>query len=307
MVSLMKVALLLTCLTFSCFAKEENPVGKKTDFLRVIETDQQSKLQTAISVYTKADLKVSLIGAVHIADQFYYDALNKKFPAYDRLLFEMIGGERMGEIQRAGEKPNFLGKTYAAIARFLKLVDQKTAIDYSAENFVHADLTFSEYRILQKKRGESLLSFAIEASGNSTPKKQPGIINLLSAIVTGNADKIKLELIGTLGDGDDQIGELAGESVIITDRNAKCLQVLDTQLENGYQKIAIFYGAAHFPSMEKEMIARGFKLARQEWLDAWTVPKAPRKKSSPLRKNRPNSPISENGPTHPRERHSPRR
>ncbi|MDC0323137.1 hypothetical protein OAL33_00985, partial [Akkermansiaceae bacterium] len=111
----MKVVAILFCLTLFCFAKEGVLVEKKTDFLRVKESEKSAKLQTAITTYEKDGAKVALIGAIHIADQSYYDALNKKFATYDRVLFEMIGGERMGEIQKQGEKPSFLGKTYAAV------------------------------------------------------------------------------------------------------------------------------------------------------------------------------------------------
>ncbi|MDB4454120.1 hypothetical protein OAK89_00585 [Akkermansiaceae bacterium] len=269
----MKVVAILFCLTLFCFAKEGVLVEKKTDFLRVKESEKSAKLQTAITTYEKDGAKVALIGAIHIADQSYYDALNKKFATYDRVLFEMIGGERMGEIQKQGEKPSFLGKTYAAVAGFLKLTDQKTAVDYSAKNFVHADLSLTEFKALQEKRGESLLSFAVEASQAADKKKQPSMIKLLTAMITGDSDKVKLQLIGTLGDGDDQIGAFAGESVIITDRNAKCLQVLDAQLKAGHENLGIFYGAAHFPDMEETLKEKGFTIVKQEWLNAWTVQK----------------------------------
>ncbi len=270
----MKVVTILFFLSLVCLAKEAAPVEKKTDFLRVEHSEKIAKLQTAVTIYEKDGAKVSLIGAVHIADQSYYDALNKKFATYDRLLFEMIGGERMGEIQKQGEKPSFLGKTYAAVAGFLKLADQKKAIDYSAKNFIHADLSLTEFKTLQEKRDESLLSFAFNAG--QTPKKnkkQPNSFKLLTAMLTGDADKLKLELIEALADGDDQIGAFAGDSVIITDRNTKCLQVLDAQLKAGHKNLGIFYGAAHFPDMEKTLKERGFTIGKQEWLDAWTVKK----------------------------------
>ena len=269
----MKVAAILFCLALFSFGKEAVLAEKKTDFLRVQQDEKTAKLQTAITTYEKNGAQVALIGAVHIADQSYYDALNKKFTTYDRLLFEMIGGERMGEIQKQGEKPSFLGKTYAAVARFLKLTDQKKAVDYSPENFVHADLSLAEYQALQKKRGESLLSFAFNASQAADQKKQPDTFSLLTAMLTGNSDKVKLELIETLGAGDDQIGTFAGESVIITDRNTKCLEVLDTQLKAGHKNLGIFYGAAHFPDMEKNLLKRGYRQTKQEWLNAWTVKK----------------------------------
>ena len=37
--------------------------------------------------------------------------------------------------------------------------------------------------------------------------------------------------MNSLGGQDDQISKFAGESVIIDDRNAKCLQVMDKQIK----------------------------------------------------------------------------
>ena len=71
------------------------------------------------------------------------------------------------------------------------------------------------------------------------------------------------------------------ESAIIGDRNAKCLEVMDTELGKGRKKLAIFYGAAHFPDMEKRLLEKGFKMTKQEWATAWDVPKPEEVKAEP--------------------------
>lgn len=265
----MKVFLIFLLGTFLCLAEE----AQKTDFIRVSEGKKASYLQTAITHYEKGDQTVSFIGAVHIADVAYYKALNERFTKYDRLLYEMIGGEKIAEIQKNPPKPSTMHKMYRLLANFLKLSEQKTEIDYAKKNFIHADLTFREFEALQKKRDESLLGFAMDSSKNADPKDQPQFKKLMSALLSGDANKVKLQLIGTLGAGDDQIGALAGESAIITDRNVKCLEVLDAQLKEGHKSLGIFYGAAHFPNLEKTLKERGFKTGKQEWLNAWTIPK----------------------------------
>ena len=58
-----------------------------------------------------------------------------------------------------------LGNIYGLVSRFLKLTDQKSAIDYSKKNFVHADLTHKEFSDLQAEKGESLLGFALGTLG----------------------------------------------------------------------------------------------------------------------------------------------
>ena len=94
-----------------------------------------------------------------------------------------------------------------------------------------------------------------------------------------NAQKLLLrvmlhEIVHTLGQGDDQIAAFAGQSVIITDRNERCLEVMNRELAAGHRKLGIFYGAAHFPDMEKRLIEQGFHRTKQEWLTAWDIPKA---------------------------------
>ncbi len=270
---LMKIVVILFFLTLLGLAKEAALVEKKTDFLRVRQNEKSAHLQTAITTYEKDGTKIALIGAIHIADKSYYESLNTKFTGYDRVLYEMIGGKRMGEIQKKGEKQTLLSKTYAMITKFLELTDQKKEVDYSAKNFVHADFSLAEFKKLQEERDESLLSFAMDASKFADQKKQLNIAKLLAALLTGNSNKVKLQLIGTLGAGDDQIGGLAGQSVIITDRNAKCIQVLEDQLLEGQTNLGIFYGAAHFPDIEKKLLERGYRQAQQEWLNAWTIKK----------------------------------
>ncbi|MDB4419030.1 TraB/GumN family protein [bacterium] len=265
----MKALLIFLLSTFLCLADEV----LKTDFIRVAQEEKASYLQTAITHYQKEDQKISLIGAVHIADAAYFQTLNKRFTKYDRLLYEMIGGEKIVGIQKNPPKPTAMHKMYHLLASFLKLSEQKTEIDYSKKNFIHADLTFREFEELQKKRDESLLGFAMDSSKNADPESQPQFKKLMSALLSGDANQVKLQLIGSLGAGDDQIRALAGESVIITDRNTKCLEVLDAQLKEGHKSLGIFYGAAHFPDLEKSLKERGFKMGQQEWLNAWTIPK----------------------------------
>lgn len=257
----------------------------KDGFIRVDEDDSAARLQTAVTRYEKNGASVELIGAVHIADKAYYEKLGERFKSYDSVLFEMIGGERLAAPAKpepaepeAGKKKEAdlsgLHKVYDMVANFLKLTGQMENIDYRAKNFVHADLTYAEFAAMQKERGESLLGFAIKA-GKSAPEpaKQPDATKLLSAMLSGKSNLVKLEIVHTLGQGDDQIAAFAGESVIISDRNQRCLEVMNRELAAGHKKLGVFYGAAHFPDMEKRLTEQGFKRVKQEWLTAWDIPK----------------------------------
>ena len=247
-----------------------------TDFIRVDRSEENVLLQPALATYEKDGVKVSLIGAVHIADKTYYTDLNKRFKTYDRVLFEMIGGDQLEKLRRqeaegtkAEESP--LGQVYKMVSSFLALADQKNEIDYTAENFVHADLTMEEYQTLQEERGESLLGFAMEAAKSTNIKTQPSTMALMQAVMMGDSKKAKLLLVDALAGGDEAMGGLAVPTVVISDRNEKALKVLDAQILKGDKNLGIFYGAAHFPAMEGTLLKKGYQKTKQEWLTAWTV------------------------------------
>ena len=263
-------------------APAEGP--KVTDFIRVDEDDSAARLQTSVTRFKKDGASVELVGAIHIADKDYYTDLNKRFDGYDALLFEMIGGENKGALAKPdaaeegddAQNLDALHQIYGMVSRLLALSDQMSQIDYSKEHFVHADLSLKEFQELQNERGESLLGFALDAAKQAEAEgaaKQPDLTKLLTAMMSGNSNAVKLEIVHTLGAGDDQIAAFAGESVIIGDRNAKCLKVLGEQVTAGKKKLGIFYGAAHFPDMEQRLLEAGWKRAKQDWITAWDIPK----------------------------------
>lgn len=253
--------------------------AKPTDFIRVDEDASAARLQTAITRYEKKGEIVDLVGAVHIADAAYYQELGKQFSGYDTVLFEMIGDGKAQSIQQ-GRKEDVSGiqKIYGMAAKLLRLTSQKDQIDYTRKNFVHADISLEEFKKLQTEKGESIMGFAAKASEGGGV--QPDSAKLMQAMLSGNSNAMKLEIIHTLGGGDDQVAAFAGNSVIIGDRNAKCLSVMDEEIRDGRKKLAIFYGAAHFPDMEKRLIEKGYKKTKHEWLTAWDVPK-PQPKANP--------------------------
>ena len=103
--------------------------------------------------------------------------------------------------------------------------------------------------------------------------KEPDGAKLLVGLLRGDANMLKREIVKTMASADQQMGSMGGESVIIGDRNAKCLKVLDRQIKAGDQKIGIFYGAAHFPDMEKRLLKAGYQKINHRWITAWDVEK----------------------------------
>lgn len=258
-----------------CLTSPAGEMKEATNFIRVDRDEKAARLQPAITTYQMGETKVSLIGAIHLADQDYFKDLNTRFQKYDRILFEMIGGENPGTFKEGAQFAEHpLNRIYTLAGTFLKLSNQKAVIDYTAGNFLHADLTHAEFAKLQEERGESILSFALDAAEKTGEAKQPSTEALMKALMSGNPNQSKLLLIDALAEGDEAMAGLTGKSVIISDRNQKCLKVLETQMTKGDKNLGIFYGAAHFPDMEKSLLKLGFKKTGQEWITAWNVPKS---------------------------------
>lgn len=278
----MKLPILSAFASFLLLAPGSSADEAKDGFIRVEEDDKAARLQTAVTRYEKDGASVELVGAVHIADKAYYEKLNERFRRYDAVLFEMIGGERLTQKKEEPEETkaekkqdlSALHSIYDMVAKFLKLTGQMENVDYTAGNFVHADLTYDEFARMQKERGESLLGFALKAGKDAPePAKQPDAAKLLAAMLSGKSNLVKLEIVHTLGQGDDQIAAFAGQSVIISDRNQRCVEVVNREISAGKRKLGVFYGAAHFPDMEKRLEELGFKRVKQEWLTAWDISK----------------------------------
>ncbi len=262
--------------------------AREDEFIRVEEREEATKLETAVVRLTKGDASVELVGAIHIADKKYYQALNERFTRYDALLWEGIGGGKpaaprmiaeaeeeevpAAEVKKKGKLDGLHG-AYEAGAKWLDLAYQMKEIDYTKANFVHADLSIEEFTGLQEERGETLLGFMLKAGLEADTKKvkQPSTIKLLTSLIRGNKNGLKRELVHSLGAADDQVSSLAGDSVIISDRNAKCLEVLAREVAAGRKKLGIFYGAAHFPDMVKRLLAEGWVQTGTEWITAWDI------------------------------------
>ncbi|MES2997278.1 MAG: hypothetical protein V4733_10760 [Verrucomicrobiota bacterium] len=270
---------------FACLLASTG-VAISGDFIRVTEDATAARLQTAVTRYEKNGVTVDLVGAVHIADEAYYKALQERFTTYESLLFEMIGGEHLGrqyaaDVEGEPAQPkeqdaeaktfNGLRTIYESVANYLELSGQAEHINYAAANFVHADLTLAEFQEKMRARKESILSFALESAEHN--HAQPNSLRLIRAVLAGSANHVKHELIRTLGAGDDQVSSIAGENVIISDRNVRCLEVLGREIAAGRKNLGIFYGAAHFPDMVKRLEALGFKRVKHEWVTAWDIPK----------------------------------
>lgn len=263
-------------------------VAEPTDFIRILANDEGHQLQTSITTYTKGETSVTLIGAIHIADEAYFASLNQEFTKYPVLLFELIGGEEAAKVldgkprekapEPDGHPAEGLRGLYGSFAKTMNLVEQIEHIDYTRDNFVHADLTLAEYEKLTEGKNDDLLAFALQTSVTSSEisGKPFGGLNMglvMRAILSGDGRALKREYMVLMDQGDESAAALTGANIVISDRNDKCFEVLAAERRKGATKIGIFYGAAHFPDMERRLLADGFQLTQHDWLTAWNVPK----------------------------------
>lgn len=282
-------AALLLAMPCSLLRAEE----KKTeppDYIRFEESGKGARLQTAVSRFENAQgVSVELIGAIHIADKAYYDALNSRFKTYEVVLYELVGGQFKDRQETkksdSGTRLQWVGWLQEMMRTSLALTGQIEGINYNATNFVHADMGTGEFFGTQETKGESFLGLLLKAwsaqmalSAAGDLPDQPGLAKVLEILCRKDSPTELKRLVGREFDQVEKLMagiEADGGTVIIGERNRVALEVLDRSLAEGRTKIAIFYGAAHLPDMEKRLDAKGFKKKSTQWMTAWDLPPAP--------------------------------
>ena len=172
------------------------------------------------------------------------------------------------------------------MSSMLELVHQLDCVDYTKENFVHADMSPEEFNKTMTDRGESFMQMFLRLMGQGMAQKRRlnrggggnGDLNLLVALFSRMIGRPALKTVMAEQFENIEAQMLVfdgpGGSTIITERNKKAFEVLDKQLKAGKKKIAVFYGAGHLPDMEKHLQADfGLKRDTERWLTAWTLEK----------------------------------
>jgi hypothetical protein len=266
---------------------KESPAiaGQESKFIRVSRDDERRPvaMETAVVRYSSAErpgCKVDLVGAVHVGDKAYYDELNKLFDSYEVVLYELVAPEGT-KIPKEGRKSSGhpIGFLQEGMSTLLELRHQLACVDYSKKNFVHADMSPDEFSRTMAERGESFFQMFLQLMGQgmaqSASGEGPNDAAILMALFSKDrATKLKVAIAQQFENLEGQLAVLDGPSgsTILTERNRKCFEVLDKQLKEGKKSIAIFYGAAHLPDMERRLLADyGLKRDSEKWLAAWRL------------------------------------
>ena len=123
-------------------------------FLRFVDHGTAGgRLETSDVTYRNADgVTVRLVSAVHIGEKAYYQAMEQSFAGDDAVLYELVK-PKDAPAPAKGERPasgSGIGDLQRMLKDVLKLDFQLDAIDYSAKNFVHADLDAETFRKMQE-------------------------------------------------------------------------------------------------------------------------------------------------------------
>ena len=278
-------------------SKDEPKVEKKTrteidefsHFLRV-KRDRKGRpvaLQTSVTRYAVTNdqgdrVTVDLVGVVHIGEKAYYEELNGIFEKYDAMLYELVAPEGT-VIPKGGRTEVSMANPLSAIQKGMQeglgLEFQLEHIDYTKDNFVHADMSPEEFGESMKKNEESIARMMFRAMGQSmamqSQGRSGGEAGLLLAMFSKNKTlRLRRVMADQMKNMEGGLIMFEGKdgSTIIDHRNAKVMDILRREINSGKQNLAIFYGAGHLPDMQRRLMSE-FKMQRggQFWLDAWKL------------------------------------
>jgi len=279
------LAMLITLGAHGAAVADELP-----DYIRFRQDATSTRLESAIRTVTlPSGQRVDLIGAVHIADDAYYQELNRRFGAYDSVLFELVGDPKGLTAPSAVTSSSAVSIIQQTAGQYLKLRFQLDAVDYTRKNMVHADATAEEFDRMQKERGESMLTLfgramqaqmAADMTGSANASTANGLdtFGLIRILMSrDSAAEFKKALAKVLAQTESLTAAMEGEngSAILSGRNEVVGRKIKDVLANKKQRrIAVFYGCAHMPGIETSLVKdMKAKAAGEEWLAAWTMPK----------------------------------
>lgn len=282
--------------TFKAPAKkaEKPSITNHMRIRRNMEDDAPIALQTSIARYVpesgEGELVVDLIGVVHIGDPAYYQYLNRHFEQYDVLLYELVAPPEKAVPNPDENSDNPLRWIQKISQSVLDLKHQLDIVDYTQENFVHADMSPKQMAKAIDERGDNGVTLALSVAADLLRQQ-----NLKARELEKNPDKFKsvqdfdpfdalfddygttkfkrllAEQFANLNGAGSGLGNTL-DTILIKDRNSEAMRIFQTQLAKGHKRIGIFYGAAHMPDFEERLV-RDFELKRVDvqWVTAWDL------------------------------------
>lgn len=275
-------------------AAAETPAAP--DYMRYVEDSRAARLEVAIrSFRMPSGQQVDLVGVVHIADDAYYQRLNKRLEGYDSVLFELVGDPRSITETPPRVLKQIYEREYGAeismsslqisVAKYLQLTFQLGEIDYTRRNMVHADVSAAQFARMQQERGETMLTLLLRAmnaqfsgGANLAAMNELNLFALIRILLSpDSAAQFKMvlarmfdqaESLTQLMEGDEGSAVLGGRNEVVL---AKLREILADRRQ---RRVAVFYGGGHMPGIEAALLGKlHASITGDEWLAAWTMPK----------------------------------
>lgn len=285
-------------------SSQEGDSSKPSQFVRIVRDEKQQPvaLETAIVRYVPMDCSqtsptVDLVAAVHVGEKSYYRRLNEEFRKYDVVLYELVAPEGT-RVPKGGGQPSRHPVSFAQrmLCDVMNLSYQLQEVDYTPKHFVHADMSPEQLAKAMKERGEAMWKMMLRMMGYSLAKQNSGegttpeVEMLLALFDKNRAVALKRAMALQFEDMEGMTRAMDGPegSSLIAGRNQAALEVLKRTLADGKKKVAIFYGAAHMPDMEKRLRDDfGLVPIQTRWLVAWDLKGSPESARSPAKKPAP--------------------
>lgn len=290
------LAFVLILFFFTIPVFSESP--RDIPFLRTTETALQTSVYTLVSKDTNVRLKI--IGVVHVADKECYLNIQKIINDLDYLFYEGIRVSNKAQSQVVDDKyPVSLVaqstdetdtlrsiKKYSdlklEIARFLNFADQADHLRPKA-NWINADIDFNQFVELLKTHRIQFDSLSSNFSGDSqsisrdyleiikmNPRDNP---EEYRAKIANFKKKMSHNLVKSANDLAYLEEMRLPREAIIIERNKIALTFLKPKFSSQIPlELGLLYGAAHTPNFV-EILTReyNFEIESCEWLDAWSL------------------------------------
>jgi hypothetical protein len=164
----------------------------------------------------------------------------------------------------------------------LEVEHQLEQIDYTRDNMVHADLSPAEFMKSMDKRNEGFAQMYFRMIGASLAQQskqaaegESAEVDLMAAMFSKDRPRqLKIAMAKQFEGMEQLLVGISGPegSTLITARNDRALEVLEKQLDDGVDRVAIFYGAGHLAEMDDQLEERfDMKPVSVEWVEAWDL------------------------------------
>ena len=268
--------------------------SKEIQFLRTTDTALQTSVYTLISKDTNVRLKI--IGVLHIADLEYYQNIQKIINDLDYLFYEGIQINADKTISRYNHSLSSIASEIDAnqtkksirknsefkneIARFLNFADQLEHLK-PKQNWINADMNFAQFmNVLTSNQvgfdsiannlsteNRSIVSDYLELKQiePTTPDYNEKVLNFKK--------KMSQNLVKSCQDLCFLEETKLQRTAIIIERNKVAISIVKPKFTSQVPlELGLLYGAAHTPNFVEILTHEyNFEIESYEWLDAWSL------------------------------------